>query len=139
MPAEILSELREMWHANKQHQPKAWPANNSNLDVSIFTMTGEFYLFFFPAEKSWTAHLPARPPVRLLKHSFEMASLTSFTRYRPLTCPNTASEKLQGSSRAKTQGWKKVGGLLADLVQTERVWLNLMAREGPSSGCLTSG
>lgn len=123
---------------------KPGQANSSNLDVSIFTVTGEFYLiFFFPAEKRWTARLLARslarPPPCLLKHSFEMASLTvllatGLSRVRTLLPKNSREE-----ADPKIQGWKREGGLFAELVQTEHVWLNLTAREGPSSGHLTSG
>lgn len=83
--------------------------------------------FFFPP-----AGPPAFLPACLLKHSFEMASLTVLLATRPLTCPNAASKKLKGSSRPKIRGWKTGG-----LVQTEHAWLNPTDREGPSGKKMT--
>lgn len=120
---------------------KPGQANSSNLDVSIFTVTGEFYrIFFFLLKRGGPpACSLARPPPCLLKHSFEMASLTvllatGLSRVRTLLPKNSREE-----ADPKIQGWKREGGLFAELVQTEHVWLNLTAREGPSSGHLTSG
>lgn len=110
MPSEIPSEQQEMWHANKAPQPKkTGQANSSNLDVSIFTVTGEFYLifvFFLLKRGGPPACSLARPPPQ----TFLWDGVTdSFTRHRPLTCPNTASEKLKGRSGPKNTRLEKGG------------------------------